>query len=70
MAETESLLSICCTTVNYKFKPLDDILAGKNVVLAEPDRILINNIIKRIQYRNKYLYFSYTTSCYPYFLIQ
>jgi hypothetical protein len=29
MAETESLLSICCTTVNYKFKPLDDILAGE-----------------------------------------
>ena len=31
------------TTVNYKFKPLDDILAGKNVVLAEPDRILIKD---------------------------
>ena len=29
------------TTVNYKFKPLDDILTGKNVVMAEPDRILI-----------------------------
>lgn len=33
------------TTVNYKFKPLDDILAGKNVVLAEPDRILIKDSI-------------------------
>ncbi len=33
------------TTVNYKFKPLDDILAGKNIVLAEPDRILIKDSI-------------------------
>lgn len=33
------------TTVNYKFKPLDDILAGKNVVLAEPERILIKDSI-------------------------
>ena len=33
------------TTVNYKFKPLDDILAGKNVVLAEPDRIFIKDSI-------------------------
>ena len=33
------------TTVNYKFKPLDNILAGKNVVLAEPDRILIKDSI-------------------------
>jgi hypothetical protein len=30
---------------NYKFKPLDNILAGKNVVLAEPDRILIKDSI-------------------------
>jgi uncharacterized OB-fold protein len=33
------------TTVNYKFKPLDNILAGKNIVLAEPDRILIKDSI-------------------------
>jgi hypothetical protein len=33
------------TTLNYKFKPLDNILAGKNVVLAEPDRILIKDSI-------------------------
>jgi hypothetical protein len=38
ICEKESVLGY--TTVN-KFKPLDDILAGKNVVLAEPDRILI-----------------------------
>ena len=31
------------TTVNYK--PLDDILDGKNVVLAEPDIILIKYCI-------------------------
>jgi hypothetical protein len=33
------------TTVNYKFKPLDDILAGKNVILAEPNRILVKDSI-------------------------
>ena len=33
------------TTVNYKFKPLDNILAGKNVVLAESDIILIKDSI-------------------------
>lgn len=33
------------TTVYYKFKPLDTILAGKNVLLAEPDSILINDSI-------------------------
>ena len=33
------------TTVNYKFKPLDNILTGKNVVMAEPDRILIKDSI-------------------------
>jgi hypothetical protein len=37
------------TTVNYKFKPLDDILAGKNVVLAEPDSE--TEYLLRIQYR-------------------
>jgi hypothetical protein len=36
------------TTVNYKFKPSDDILAGKNIVLAEPDRILIKDSISRL----------------------
>ena len=40
--EKESVLGY--TTVN-KFKPLDDILAGKNVVLTEPDRILIKDSI-------------------------
>jgi hypothetical protein len=33
------------TTVNYKFKPLDNILTGKNVIMAEPDRILIKDSI-------------------------
>ena len=33
------------TTINYKFKPLDDILAGKNIVLAEPDRTFTKDSI-------------------------
>jgi hypothetical protein len=45
--EKESVLGY--TTVNYKFKPLDDILAGKNVVLAEPDSE--TEYLLRIQYR-------------------
>jgi hypothetical protein len=30
----EGVLGYTGTTVNYKFKPLDDILAGKNVILC------------------------------------
>jgi hypothetical protein len=40
---TTSLRNILQKHLNCKVKPLDDILAGKNVVLAEPDRILIKD---------------------------